>query len=67
MPAKREIRCEACGTVNRVPQYSFRRIPSCSSGPLRVRPINKHQFQGDADAPPSGPPGVGLAKAPGED
>lgn len=31
MPAKREIRCEACGTVNRVPQYSFRRIPSCGN------------------------------------
>ena len=24
-----EIRCEACGTLNRVPAYSVRRIPEC--------------------------------------
>jgi hypothetical protein len=27
--AKRDIRCEACGTLNRVPSYSFRRVPNC--------------------------------------
>ena len=25
----REIRCEACGTLNRLPDYSIRRIPEC--------------------------------------
>lgn len=29
MPAKREVRCEACGTINRVPGYSIRKIPQC--------------------------------------
>jgi uncharacterized paraquat-inducible protein A len=25
----REIRCEACGTLNRLPDYSVLRIPEC--------------------------------------
>jgi hypothetical protein len=29
MLAKREVRCEACGTINRVPRYSIRQIPRC--------------------------------------
>lgn len=33
--AKREIRCPSCGTLNRVPAYSFRRIPEC--GKCRVK------------------------------
>jgi hypothetical protein len=27
--AMREVRCGACGTLNRVPSYSIRRIPQC--------------------------------------
>jgi hypothetical protein len=27
--AKREVRCEACDTLNRVPGYSIKRIPQC--------------------------------------
>ncbi len=29
MPAKREVRCGVCGTINRVPGYSIRKIPQC--------------------------------------
>jgi hypothetical protein len=29
MPATQEVRCEACGTVNRVPRYLIRQIPRC--------------------------------------
>jgi hypothetical protein len=38
MPAKREVRCEACGTVNRVPSYSIsqnselRQLPQAAAG-----------------------------------
>jgi hypothetical protein len=31
MFAKREIRCEDCGTLNRVRTYSFRQIPRCGN------------------------------------
>jgi hypothetical protein len=29
--AMREVRCEACNTLNRVPRYSLRRIPRCGN------------------------------------
>ncbi len=36
MSAKREVRCEACGTVNRVPPYSIRKIPRCGNKECRA-------------------------------
>jgi hypothetical protein len=41
MPAKREVRCEACGTLNRVRAYSFRQIPNCGNchKPLAEHPL----------------------------
>jgi hypothetical protein len=34
--ATREIQCSACGAINRVPGYSFRRIPECGKCHARL-------------------------------
>lgn len=41
MSARREVRCEDCGTLNRVRSYSFRQIPNCGKchKPLPERPL----------------------------